>query len=290
MLNNHDCNATVNMNIAAKTPIVVSSRDTSKANAHSEKDAIVLHAAFLVTAFASIMVFLHINDKEACNDAASSSSGLGILIWCLVISWYALIISIAILQQNKDWLHLLQFLFPNCIFFIFPDGFLAKVLDSIHFPDMGVGRIMDVTSFMPFMWAIPLFMTTMVGRALDYRGYGTYRAALGAGIAGLVVMGGSEAILTQIPIWHATHCTMVGPVALYTLFPEACLGMTTFLGWKFFSNNVNAIGISSLIVHLFILFMVMCMYLGNLIVCYMIIEGGKFRYSCHSEKIHLAAE
>jgi hypothetical protein len=226
----------------------------------SEKDAIALHGAFFVIAFITVII--------------SPFESLGVSIWSLIIGWYTSIIVIACQRNHRDWILLLKMLVPLSIFFSFPDGYLASGLGTILFPDMGVGRIFQVTSFMPFMWAIPLFISTMVGRGLETRGAGLYKASIGAGFIGFVIFLASEMILTRIPIWHPVEgsCTNIGNAAIYVLFPEFCLGLMTFLAFHHLSGGPY-------LLQVFAAFMVMCMYLGNLIVCFMIVDGDKLQIS-----------
>ncbi len=226
----------------------------------SEKDAIVLHVAFLVIAFITVII--------------SPFESLGVSIWSLIIGWYTSILVIAGQRNHRDWILLLKMLLPLCIFFCFPDGYLASGLGTITFPDMGVGRIFQVTSFMPFMWAIPLFMSTMVGKGLETRGAGPYKAAIGAGFVGFVIFLASESILAMIPIWHPVEgtCTEIVNVAVYVLFPEFCLSLTTFLAFRHLKEEPY-------LVQIFAAFMIMCMYLGNLIASFMIVDGDKLQIS-----------
>ena len=226
----------------------------------SEHDAILLHVAFAIVAAVTLL--------------SSPPESLGPRIWSLIIGWYTSVITTALQRNHTHWLKLLRFLSMISIFFVIPDGFLVKGLKTIHFPDIGVGQIFGVSSFMAFMWAIPLFLSTLVGMGMEERGAGMYQAAWGSGITSLIVMGGSELVLTRIPIWYALgNCSTVGQhAAIYVLVPECCLGMVVFLGWKYI---VSLQGQVSFIVQLYLAFLIMCSYLGNLIVWYMILDGDK---------------
>lgn len=218
----------------------------------SERDAINLYIVFGITALVTIIT--------------SPSESLGLRIWTIVVGWYAAIITTAIRRKHSDWLRMLKFLVPLCIFFVFPDGFLATNLQTLEFPDMGVGQVYQVTSFMPLMWAIPLFVVILVGKGTEDRGASTGHAAFSAGLSALVVFLVAEELLTRIPIWHALNCTTIGHIAIYVLFPEFCLGPTAFLMYKFSQFSFLA--------QIFGAFGIMIMYLGNLVVCFMIIDGG----------------
>lgn len=169
---------------------------------------------------------------------------------------------------------MLRALVPISLLMVLPDGYLTTELKTVAFEDMHVGQIFKVSTFMSFMWTIPLFISTMVGRGLESRGFGIVRATIGAGLAALLIFIGSEELLTRIPIWHALEgsCTKVGNVALYVLFPEACLGMVVFLWCRYclMESHTSHIPLS---LQLFGAILIVSMYLGNMIVCFRIIDG-----------------
>mmetsp|Transcript_2446 Transcript_2446/g.3758 ORF Transcript_2446/g.3758 Transcript_2446/m.3758 type:complete len:244 (+) Transcript_2446:285-1016(+) len=234
----------------------------------SEKDAIFFHLAF------GIIVLFTVSTSPL-GRPEKTGIGLGLRIWVLLIGYHAAIILVALQRQHRDWLIMMKCLVPLSIFMIFPDGFLAIGLKTIIFPDMGVGQIFNVTSFMSFMWTIPLFVSTMAGRGIEARGLGTFRAALGAGFSGLIIFLGSEEILTLIPIWHPLeNCSKIGHAAIYVLPPEFLIGVVTFLACRYclsqpYSNQV------SFPLQIFAAFMIMSMYLGNLIICFMVIDRDR---------------
>lgn len=220
----------------------------------SEQDGIVFHLAFVIITLLTLL--------------SSPDESMGFRIWYLIIGWYAGIMWVAIRRLHSDWLLILKFLVPLCCFFVFPDGFLATVLHTLEFTDMGVGMIYNVTSFMPLMWSIPLFMSTMIGRGMEARGASTCHAALSAGMVASIIFTASEEILTQIPIWVATeNCRKVGNVAIYVVLPEFILGMLTFLAIKNCTHRPFWLQI-------FVAFTVMSAYLGNLAVFHLTINHG----------------
>ena len=219
----------------------------------SEEDAIYLHTIFGAIAFTTLL--------------AVPTEHLGLSLWVLVFVWYVAIFVVAHRKKHSEWMQMMRFIIPLCICFIFPDGFLVEYLHTIVFPDMGVWTIYGVPSFMPFMWAIPIFLSILFGRGLEERGVGIVNTSLGAGGVAFVIFAGSEEILTQIPIWSAVETvTKIGNMAVYVLVPEFCLGVTASLMYRFSRHF-------SLLVQIFAAFLTMCVYLGNLIVWNMIIEG-----------------
>lgn len=229
-------------------------KGVSRRSVHdSEKDAIAFHAAFGVAAAVGI---------------ALPGKHLGLRIWGLVIGYHVAIVKVATQRMHRDWLVALQFIFPLSVIMILPDGYLATGLRTLVFPDMGVGQIYGVTSFMSFMWTIPLFASTMVGRGFESRGFGISGCALGAGLSALCLFLGSEEILTRIPIWYATEnaTKKIGNVALYVIIPEFLIGVLTFLACRLcISRQVPKH------LQIFGAFLIMSNYLGNLVLCYMIL-------------------
>lgn len=251
---------------AASADQEVSPRPRTDPPAHrlkSERDAVLLCASIAAVACATV--------------ATSPPEDLGWRIWALVAGWHASVVVVAWRRGHALWLELWGFLLPLCACMVFPDGFLVRGLGTLAFPNRGVGTIYGVPSFMPLMWAAPLFASTLAGIGMRDRGFGGGRAALGAGAASLVMIGCSEAVLTRVPVWRPIDCTTVWgrDVAAYVLFPEFCLGVCTFLGWEFVRWGKEEWGKVSLLQRISVAFMIMCTYLGNLIVCYMIIDGDK---------------
>ena len=236
----------------------------------SESDAILFYLGFAAIAILAIYI--------------SPKSSLGVVVTALVVSWYIGILTVAILRNHKEWLGLLRFLFILCICFIFPDGFLATGLKTIHFPDYGVGKIYPVSIFMPFMWAIPLFLSTLVGQGFHLRQTnGEFPSALIAGVFGLFIFAASEEILTRIPLWTAQNCKAIGNVAMYVLFPEFCLPIVTFLVWDYLLKRKSELQPISLGCEILAAFFIMCSYLGNLVACYMVFDGDILFSTSHIE-------
>ena len=230
----------------------------------SELDAIIFHLTFGIIALITVIT-----------SPLESEIALGLRIWVLLIGYHASITLVALRRQHRDWLIMMKFLVPLSIFMILPDGFLAIGLKTIVFPDMGVGQIFNVTSFMSFMWVIPLFISTTVGRGMEARGVGIFRAALGAGLSGLIIFLGSEEILTRIPIWYPLgNCLKIGHAAIYVLPPEFFIGVIAFLACRHCLSQPYSDQVSFPL-QIFAAFMIMSMYLGNLIICFMVIDRDR---------------
>ncbi len=129
---------------------------------------------------------------------------------------------------HDDWIVIWLFLVPLSLFQVFPDHVLATHLGTLVFPDLGTPRLGAVNAFMAGMWTIPLFLITFLGLRLDDR-FSRRAALLGVGLASLVILVGSEAVLPALPIWYAQGVETIGHVALYVIVPEILLGIATFL-------------------------------------------------------------
>ncbi|MEO1087767.1 MAG: hypothetical protein AAFY88_26330, partial [Acidobacteriota bacterium] len=136
----------------------------------------------------------------------------------------------AISCVEPRWARLWSFIFPLSLLQIFPDWHLAQNLGTLVFPDLGFPQIGPVSLFMGLLWAVPLILIVDTGERLAER-FGLPAAAFGAAALSLVIFGIAEATLTLIPVWHAQNVTLVGPVALYVLLPEAVLGAAAW--WAF---------------------------------------------------------
>lgn len=121
------------------------------------------------------------------------------------------------------WIRMWSFLFPLSLLQILPDWHLAANLGTLVFPDLGFPKIGPVSLFMGLLWVVPLLLVVDFADRLGER-HGPRIAALGAAGLALLLFGAAEATLTLVPVWHAQAVTMVGPVALYVLLPEALLG------------------------------------------------------------------
>lgn len=235
----------------------------------SEQDAIILHVAFSIISL--VLLLPHTMPLEP-------SVSLGIRIWTLVLGYNISLIQFALQKSYREWMVIIKFLIPLSMFMVVPDVFLVTGPKTVVFPDMGVGRIHGVSSFMALMWTIPLFASTLIGRAMEARGSGVRKAAfLGAGLSGLVLIVGSEEILTRIPIWHAQNCSSLGwplsHVAAYLLLPEYLLPVVTFLACRY--SLAPTEGKSSTVSfpsQVFGAFLTMCMYMGLCAFSYMVVE------------------
>lgn len=230
---------------------------------NSEKDAILFHLVFGIT---SVLVL-------ASSPSLEPRIRVGFQIWALVIGYHGSIVWVALRRLHGDWLRILRILVPVSVLMVLPDGYLATGLKTIAFEDMRVGQIFKVTSFMSFMWTIPLFVSTMVGRGLESRGFCVFKATIGAGLSALAIFVVSEELLPRIPIWYALeNCRKVGNVAIYVLFPEFSLGAVVYL-WCRYRLSLSYTSQITVSAQIFGAYMIMSMYLGNLVVCFMVIDG-----------------
>lgn len=167
------------------------------------------------------------------------------------------------------WIRIWSFLLPLSLLQVLPDGFLATTLGTIVFPDMGVAQVLGVSAFMALMWIIPLFLVVYVGeRVSETRSEA--EARIWVAVSAFLLFVGSEAVLTQIPIWHAQNVATVGPVALYVVIPEILLGLAAFAAWRRVGRNPESTAVERLVTA----FAVSLFYTGALALSHLLIDGG----------------
>jgi hypothetical protein len=216
----------------------------------TEGDAILLHLVFAAVALLALII--------------PSAMPVGPRLYGLVILYNIMVPVVAWRRRHHEWLMLWLFLVPLSLLQIFPDWFLASELGVIIFPDTGSSRIGDIPLFMGGLWTIPLFIIVLTGRRIEAR-FTRKLALLSVCIASAILFVGSEAILWQIPIWHATGVTVIFHVAIYLIIPEILLGLSTFLAFE-------ASYLRALWYRLGAAFTVMIIYLGNLCFFYFVVE------------------
>ena len=132
-------------------------------------------------------------------------------------------------RGHTEWIEIWSFLLPLSLLQVLPDAFLARVLGTLVFPDLGVPQVLDVSLFMAFLWLLPLFLCVHLGRRLEATGMPDWAVFWAVAAVSLVLFAASEATLTLVPVWQAIGVRSVGPVALYVLPAEAFLGATAWL-------------------------------------------------------------
>jgi hypothetical protein len=216
----------------------------------TERDAILLHIIFTALSLLTLSI--------------PTGIPVGQRLCGLVILYNIMVPVVAWRRRHHEWLMLWLFLVPLSLLQIFPDWFLASELGVIIFPDTGSLRIGDIPLYMGGLWTIPLFVIVLTGRRIEAR-FTRNLALFTVCIASAVLFVGSEAILWQIPIWHATGVTVIFHVAIYLIIPEILLGLSTFLAFE--ASHSRALWY-----RLGAAFTVMIIYLGNLCFFYFAVE------------------
>ena len=157
---------------------------------------------------------------------------LGGRVLVAVVVWHVAVLAVAARRDSgrpdRAWLSAYALVAPMSLLLVLPDWVLAVGLGTIVFPDTGAPYVGAIPVFMAGMWAVPLAVVVLVGRAAQ-RARGA-AAGLAAGTAaGLAVFAASEATLWALPVWEAVDVTEVAHVALYVLPAEAVLCATAVL-------------------------------------------------------------
>jgi len=165
---------------------------------------------------------------------------------------------------QSEWLDIWLFCFPLSIFQVFPDWFLAAVLNTIEFePDTYI-MIGEIPAYMAGLWVIPLFAIIYLGLQTEET-YGRKSSLLFVSISSLVVFAIAEATLWMLPAWTAQNVFTITYVAAYIVPAEILLGISSFLGYKVVQRK-------KMVSKITIAFAVMIFYVGNASFFYFIIE------------------
>ena len=217
----------------------------------SDQHVIVFHGLFALVAAAIL--------------SAPLDTNLGVRLFVLVV-FYNMALPMAAHQfQHPNWIRIWLFLVPLSALQILPDAFLASQLQVLVFPDLGGPRIGPVSAAMAGMWTIPLFLVVYAGERL--RAEGTQATALyGVAALSFILFVGAEATLWTIPIWYAQNVWTVAHVAVYVVVPEVLLGLSAYIACERLSGRSPALQLLGAAT-------VMSLYLGNLCLFYLLIEG-----------------
>ena len=215
----------------------------------SERDALLLYAAFSLTSAAALLLPV-------------GSMGLRI---CLLVAVYNIALPLAGYWRKHDtWLSAWAFLLPLSILQVFPDWFLSAQLDSLVFPERSAPRIGTVSAFMALMWIIPLFVVVLLAESARRKTNLTVALAV-AGLSALLIFGVSEMFSWRLNMWHAQNVWQWQHMALYVLPAELLLGVYTYAGFHLTRNR----GITTKFAAAA---SVMLLYLGALAWFYLVIE------------------
>ena len=220
------------------------------------RDAAWFHAAFAVVAVLALLL---------------PAPDLGWRLLALVVLYNVALPLVGRARGHRDWVALWAFLLPLSLFQVVPDAFLASVLGSLDFPDIGGPRLGDVSAAMAGMWTIPLWVSLFV--AGRQSGGDLRRGAVWAAALAGVLLVGAEATLTApsplglgtVPIWRAVDGTTVGPVAVYVVLPEIVLGAVAWIAFRLTrpAGRLTEVGAAVLVA---------LVYLGALAASFLVVE------------------
>ena len=215
-----------------------------------ERDALVVHLLFVLVCGIILLIPANI--------------GIGIKLFILVIIYNLLVPLFGLFRKHTEWVKLWLFVFILSMLQIWPDWFLSAQLEVLVFPDDGLFKIGSVSGYMLFLWAIPFFMILIISQSVQER-YSQREGYLTAAITSLLIFGISEMTMWTFGSWYAQNVTMIGHVAIYIIIPEIILGLTTYFAYETIKDKNHWIKLPTA-------FIVMILYLGNVVFFYFLIE------------------
>ena len=215
-----------------------------------ERDALLVHLLFVLVCGIILLIPANI--------------AIGIKLFILVIIYNLLVPLFGLIRKHTEWVKLWLFVFILSMLQIWPDWFLSAQLEVLVFPDDGLFKIGSVSGYMLFLWAIPFFMILIISQSVQER-YSQREGYLTAAITSLLIFGISEMTMWTFGSWYAQNVTMIGHVAIYIIIPEIILGLTTYFAYETIKDKNHWIKLPTA-------FIVMILYLGNVVFFYFLIE------------------
>ena len=195
---------------------------------------------------------------------------IGLKLFILVIFYNFLIPIIGFYRKHQEWIKIWSFSFLISIFQIFPDWFLSAELDILVFPEDGLFKIGTVSGYMIGLWAIPLFIIIFIGAKIQNKRSDilTYSSIA---LISLLIFGIAELSMWILPSWYPQNVSLLfGHLAIYIIIPEVIFGLSSYYLFIKFKD-------CSIYWKIFIAFIVMIIYMGNISFFYFIIEKILFQ-------------
>lgn len=198
----------------------------------------------------------------------------------LVVIYNFALVFFARIKNDELVFRIWLFLFPLSIFQVLPDWFLSSVLKVLVFPKEGI-MIGTVPLYMAGLWVIPLFLIVYPCMLLE-KSKGLTFATVFSFLGGIVIFGISEMFSVYLHSWHAQNVETFFNMAYYVILPEGLLGLSAFLGYRFFATAIfgvpilRALGMNKtnrVFMRVLVAYVVSIIYLGNLAIFYLFIEG-----------------
>jgi hypothetical protein len=153
----------------------------------------------------------------------------GVRLLALVAVWHVAFPLLGRWRGRTTWVRLWAFLVPLSLFQIGPDAFLADVLGTLRFTDVGGPHVGPVPLALGGMWAVALWASTFAGLR-------TRSAAVAAVVAGFVFVA-SEFVFGTGALWRAVGVADGAGVAAYVVVPEILLGAATYVAFVWASGR-----------------------------------------------------
>ncbi len=215
------------------------------------RDAIIFYAMFAVACLALLLAPVPIT--------------IGVKLFILVILFHLALVITARARKHGLWMNIWAFTFFLSLFQVFPDWILSDLVKVLHFPDDGLFKIGSVSGYMAGLWTIPLFIIVLLGKIVEEEFSPTW-AYFAAGVASLVIFGGSEQTMWVLGSWYPVNIkAMLSHTALYILIPEILLGISAYHVFNRVKDRHPAFIIAGA-------FAVMIFYTGNAAFFYFLVE------------------
>jgi hypothetical protein len=180
---------------------------------------------------------------------------------------YNIVVGIwAYASGHQTWKNIWTFAFAFGCFNIFPDWFLSSYLQTLYYPDEGIFKIGSIGGYMPFLWAIPMFMVLGLYDILSHR-LSSNTATLWVVCLAMLTYGLSEHCFKLLDSWQAQHVRyLVGNAAVYVLVAELQLVVGALFLYKIVSHKPFLYKIMAA-------FVLMIFYFGSLCFWWFLIEN-----------------
>lgn len=178
----------------------------------AERDAVALHAWFVLAAAALVVV--------------PTGMAPGWRMALLVAAYLVTIVTVAV-RRRPQWRPVLELVVPLSVLLMVPALVLSGELGVLVFPADGFPDLGEVSWYVAGIWVLPLFVVVSTAEAVEARQGRTLGYATAVGLSA-VLFTALEVVLPEVPVWHAGGVARVGQVALAALSAELLLGAATY--------------------------------------------------------------
>lgn len=190
---------------------------------------------------------------------------IGIQLLFLVFIYNLIIPLMGKIRDHPIWLEIWSFCFLISIFQVFPDWFLSAELNILVFPEDGLFKIGNVSAYMIGLWTIPLFIIIYAGVRVKER-ISMMKSYIIVAFLSFLIFTVAEATIWLIGSWYPQNVFLLfDHLALYIIFPEIFLGITSYFAFLFIQKKSHSFKILTA-------FLIMLLYLGGCCFFYFLIE------------------